>query len=173
MKAGDSNGLASAPARSARTRKGSQRILRRNHSGWSSQRARDCIRLALDDLQQHTRGALRHCSALFPLLSGAQTEAEAFGKFVLREACFLADAAHVRPRDNETPGSLVSVETFGTNKIDESLIADLVRVHFDLRPAAIIHNLNLRRPIYLQTAAYGHFGRVDLDCTAHRLATGV
>jgi hypothetical protein len=38
-----------------------------------------------------------------------------------------------------------------------------VRVHFDLRPAAIIHNLNLRRPIYLQTAAYGHFGRPDLD----------
>ena len=57
----------------------------------------------------------------------------------------------------------VSVETFGTHKIDESLIADLVRVHFDLRPAAIIHNLNLRRPIYLQTAAYGHFGRLDLD----------
>ena len=57
----------------------------------------------------------------------------------------------------------VFVETFGTHKIEESLIADLVRVHFDLRPAAIIHNLNLRRPIYLQTAAYGHFGRLDLD----------
>jgi S-adenosylmethionine synthetase len=57
----------------------------------------------------------------------------------------------------------VFVETFGTNKIDESLIADLVRVHFDLRPAAIIHNLNLRRPIYQQTATYGHFGRPDLD----------
>jgi S-adenosylmethionine synthetase len=57
----------------------------------------------------------------------------------------------------------VFVETFGTHKIEESLIADLVRVHFDLRPAAIIHNLNLQRPIYLQTAAYGHFGRPDLD----------
>jgi S-adenosylmethionine synthetase len=57
----------------------------------------------------------------------------------------------------------VLVETFGTHKIEESLIADLVRVHFDLRPAAIIHNLNLRRPIYLQTATYGHFGRTDLD----------
>ncbi len=57
----------------------------------------------------------------------------------------------------------VFVETFGTHKIDEPLIADLVRAHFDLRPAAIIHNLNLRRPIYLQTAAYGHFGRPDLD----------
>jgi S-adenosylmethionine synthetase len=57
----------------------------------------------------------------------------------------------------------VFVETFGTNKIDESRIADLVRDHFDLRPAAIIYNLDLRRPIYLQTAAYGHFGRPDLD----------
>jgi hypothetical protein len=47
----------------------------------------------------------------------------------------------------------VFVETFGTHKIDEPLIADLLRVHFDLRPAAIIHNLNLRRPIYQQTAA--------------------
>ena len=57
----------------------------------------------------------------------------------------------------------VFVETFGTNKIDESRIADLVREFFDLRPAAIIHNLALRRPIYLQTASYGHFGRPDLD----------
>jgi S-adenosylmethionine synthetase len=57
----------------------------------------------------------------------------------------------------------VFVETFGTNKIDEVRIAELVRDHFDLRPGAIIHNLNLRRPIYQQTAAYGHFGRPDLD----------
>jgi S-adenosylmethionine synthetase len=55
------------------------------------------------------------------------------------------------------------VETFGTNTIDESRIAELVGEHFDLRPAAIIHNLNLRRPIYKQTAAYGHFGRPELD----------
>jgi S-adenosylmethionine synthetase len=57
----------------------------------------------------------------------------------------------------------VLVETFGTGKIDDPTIADLVTKHFDLRPAAIIHNLNLRRPIYRQTAAYGHFGRPDLD----------
>jgi S-adenosylmethionine synthetase len=57
----------------------------------------------------------------------------------------------------------VFVETFGTNKIEEARIAELVREFFDLRPAAIIHNLNLRRPIYRQTAAYGHFGRPDLD----------
>jgi S-adenosylmethionine synthetase len=57
----------------------------------------------------------------------------------------------------------VLVETFGTHKIPEEKIAELVKAHFDLRPAAIIHNLNLRRPIYRQTAAYGHFGRPDLD----------
>lgn len=55
------------------------------------------------------------------------------------------------------------VETFGTNKVPNSLIEKLIREHFDLRPAAIIHNLELRQPIYRQTAAYGHFGRTDLD----------
>jgi S-adenosylmethionine synthetase len=63
----------------------------------------------------------------------------------------------------------VLVETFGTNKIDESRIAELVKAHFDLRPAAIIHHLTLRRPIYKQTAAYGHFGRPDLDLPWERL----
>ncbi len=57
----------------------------------------------------------------------------------------------------------VFVETFGTNRVDEEKIADLIRAYFDLRPAAIIHNLALRRPIYKQTASYGHFGRPDLD----------
>jgi S-adenosylmethionine synthetase len=57
----------------------------------------------------------------------------------------------------------VLVETFGTGVIEEEKIAELVKTTFDLRPAAIIHNLNLRRPIYKQTAAYGHFGRPDLD----------
>ena len=57
----------------------------------------------------------------------------------------------------------VLVETFGTAKIDEEKIAALVTAHFDLRPAAIIASLNLRRPIYKQTASYGHFGRPDLD----------
>jgi len=57
----------------------------------------------------------------------------------------------------------ISVETFGTGTIEEEKIAELVKSHFDLRPAAIIHHLNLRRPIYKQTAAYGHFGRPDLD----------
>jgi S-adenosylmethionine synthetase len=57
----------------------------------------------------------------------------------------------------------VLVETFGTGVIPEEKIAELVAANFDLRPAAIIHNLNLRRPIYKQTASYGHFGRPDLD----------
>ena len=57
----------------------------------------------------------------------------------------------------------VHVETFGTNTVPEEKIVELVRAHFDLRPAAIIHNLDLRRPIYKQTASYGHFGRPELD----------
>ncbi|WP_133964857.1 methionine adenosyltransferase [Eubacterium limosum] len=57
----------------------------------------------------------------------------------------------------------VFVDTFGTGKIADDKIADLVRKHFDLRPAAIIKNLDLRKPIYKQVAAYGHFGRNDLD----------
>jgi len=55
------------------------------------------------------------------------------------------------------------VETFGTGKVDDAVILDLVKKHFDLRPAGIIKMLDLRRPIYRQTAAYGHFGRLDLD----------
>ncbi len=57
----------------------------------------------------------------------------------------------------------ISVETFGTAKIDDDRILDLIRQHFDLRPGAIIRDLDLRRPIYRQTAAFGHFGRPDLD----------
>ncbi|MBR4944670.1 MAG: methionine adenosyltransferase [Peptococcaceae bacterium] len=57
----------------------------------------------------------------------------------------------------------VLVDTFGTNKVDEEKIAKAVLENFDLRPAGIIRELDLRRPIYRQTAAYGHFGRTDLD----------
>jgi S-adenosylmethionine synthetase len=55
------------------------------------------------------------------------------------------------------------VDTFGTGKVDEVVIEELIGKHFDLRPAAIIKKLDLRRPIYKQLAAYGHFGRTDLD----------
>ncbi len=57
----------------------------------------------------------------------------------------------------------VSVETFGTGKVDQEVLLDLINRHFDLRPGAIIRDFDLRRPIYRQTAAYGHFGRDDLD----------
>ena len=57
----------------------------------------------------------------------------------------------------------VMVETFGTAKVPEEKIEALISEYFDLRPAAIIHNLQLRRPIYQQVAAYGHFGRDDLE----------
>ncbi|SVA30569.1 uncharacterized protein METZ01_LOCUS83423 [marine metagenome] len=57
----------------------------------------------------------------------------------------------------------VSIETFETNKVSNEKIDELVASHFDLRPGAIIRDLDLRRPIYKQTAAYGHFGRDDLD----------
>lgn len=63
----------------------------------------------------------------------------------------------------------VFVETFGTGKADPMEISKAVREIFDLRPAAIIEHLNLRRPIYRQTAAYGHFGRDDLDLPWERL----
>lgn len=57
----------------------------------------------------------------------------------------------------------VNVETFGTGKIPDEAIVQLVNEHFDLRPGAIIRDLNLRRPIYRPTAAYGHFGRTDIE----------
>jgi S-adenosylmethionine synthetase len=57
----------------------------------------------------------------------------------------------------------ILVDTFGTGKISEDKLVQLVQKHFDLRPAGIIKTLNLRRPIYRQTAAYGHLGRTDID----------
>ncbi len=57
----------------------------------------------------------------------------------------------------------ISLETFGTGHIPDQAILDLVNKHFDLRPGAIINDLNLRRPIYRATASYGHFGRDDID----------
>jgi len=59
----------------------------------------------------------------------------------------------------------ILIDTFGTAKIDEGKIAELVRTNFQLTPKGIIESLNLRRPIYRKTAAYGHFGRDDADFT--------
>ena len=63
----------------------------------------------------------------------------------------------------------VRVDTFGTSKLTEGELVGIVRKHFDLRPAGIIKMLDLRRPIYKQTAAYGHFGRTDLDLPWEKL----
>jgi S-adenosylmethionine synthetase len=57
----------------------------------------------------------------------------------------------------------IAIDTFGTGKVEENILVDLVEKNFDLRPAGIIKMLDLRRPIYKQTAAYGHFGRTDVD----------
>ncbi|MCT4545211.1 MAG: methionine adenosyltransferase [Vallitalea sp.] len=57
----------------------------------------------------------------------------------------------------------VLVNTYGTGKISDEEITEIINKHFDLRPAAIIRDLNLRRPIYRKTAAYGHFGRIDIE----------
>ena len=62
----------------------------------------------------------------------------------------------------------ISVNTFGTSKIDEEKISDLVREHFDLRPRQLINMLDLKRPIYQSTAAYGHFGREESAFTREK-----
>lgn len=63
----------------------------------------------------------------------------------------------------------IMLETFGTEKVPHAKIVELVNKHFDMRPAAIIRDLNLRRPIYQATAAYGHFGRHDIDAPWERM----
>ncbi|HEX9056184.1 MAG TPA: methionine adenosyltransferase [Ktedonobacterales bacterium] len=63
----------------------------------------------------------------------------------------------------------IFVETFGTGKVSDEDLVKLIREHFDLRPAGIIQGLNLRRPIYQPTAAFGHFGRTDIDAPWERL----
>ena len=80
-------------------------------------------------------------------------------------AAGLADRAEVQVAYAIGQASPVGlyVETFGTEKVDPAKIEKAIREVFDLRPLAIINDLDLRRPIYAQTAAYGHFGRTDLD----------
>ena len=63
----------------------------------------------------------------------------------------------------------IEVDTFGTGKLSDDRLVEIIREHFDLRPAGIIKMLDLRRPIYKQTAAYGHFGRTDVDLPWEKL----
>ena len=65
--------------------------------------------------------------------------------------------------------SSIRVDTFGTGKLSNAKLVEIIRDNFDLRPAGIIKMLDLRRPIYKQTAAYGHFGRNDLDLPWEKL----
>ena len=66
----------------------------------------------------------------------------------------------------------IMVDTFGTGKLSDEKLVEIIRENFDLRPAGIIQMLNLRRPIYKQTAAYGHFGRTDVDLPWEQTAKG-
>ena len=63
----------------------------------------------------------------------------------------------------------IMADTFGTGKVSDEKLVEIIRENFDLRPAGIIKMLNLRRPIYKQTAAYGHFGRTDIDLPWEKL----
>ena len=62
----------------------------------------------------------------------------------------------------------IAIDTFGTGKVDEEKLIEIVRSHFDLRPKGIIQMLDLQRPIYSKTAAYGHFGREEPEFTWER-----
>ena len=62
----------------------------------------------------------------------------------------------------------IMVDTFGTGKVSDDKLVEIIRENFDLRPAGIIKMLDLRRPIYKQTAAYGHFGRTDVELSWER-----
>ena len=63
----------------------------------------------------------------------------------------------------------IMVDTFGTGVLEDDKLVEIIRENFDLRPAGIIQMLDLRRPIYKQTAAYGHFGRTDIDLPWEKL----
>ena len=63
----------------------------------------------------------------------------------------------------------IMVDTFGTGKISDEKLVDIVKENFDLRPAGIIKMLDLRKPIYKQTATYGHFGRTDIELPWERM----
>ena len=63
----------------------------------------------------------------------------------------------------------IMVDTFGTGKLSDDRLVEIIRENFDLRPAGIIRMLDLRRPIYKQTAAYGHFGRLDVELPWEKL----
>ncbi len=116
-------------------------------------------------------GAARHGGGAFSGKDPSKVDRSAAyaGRYVAKNivAAGLADRCEIQVSYaiGVAEPTSISINTFGTHKIDEDKIAQLVREHFDLRPQGIIDMLDLRRPIYRKTAAYGHFGRDDADFT--------
>ena len=116
-------------------------------------------------------GAARHGGGAFSGKDPSKVDRSAAyaGRYVAKNivAAGLADKCEIQVSYaiGVAEPTSISINTFNTNRIDEAKIADLVREHFDLRPRGIIEMLDLRRPIYRATAAYGHFGRNDKELT--------
>jgi S-adenosylmethionine synthetase len=116
-------------------------------------------------------GAARHGGGAFSGKDPSKVDRSAAyaGRYVAKNivAAGLADKCEIQVSYaiGVAEPTSISINTFGTAKIDEAKIADLVREHFDLRPRGIIEMLDLRRPIYRATAAYGHFGREEPNFT--------
>jgi S-adenosylmethionine synthetase len=116
-------------------------------------------------------GAARHGGGAFSGKDPSKVDRSAAyaGRYVAKNivAAGLADKCEIQVSYaiGVAEPTSISINTFGTNKINEDTIAQLVREHFDLRPRGIIEMLDLRRPIYRATAAYGHFGREEAGFT--------
>ncbi|MFZ5601372.1 MAG: methionine adenosyltransferase [Pseudomonadota bacterium] len=116
-------------------------------------------------------GAARHGGGAFSGKDPSKVDRSAAyaGRYVAKNivAAGLADKCEIQVSYaiGVAEPTSISINTFNTNRIDEAKIAELVREHFDLRPRGIIEMLNLRRPIYRATAAYGHFGREETGFT--------
>lgn len=116
-------------------------------------------------------GAARHGGGAFSGKDPSKVDRSAAyaGRYVAKNvvAAGLADRCEIQVSYaiGVAEPTSISINTFGTNKVSEEQIAALVREHFDLRPRGVIEMLDLRRPIYRATAAYGHFGREDANFT--------
>ena len=119
-------------------------------------------------------GMARHGGGAFPGKDPSKVDRSAAyaGRYVAKNivAAGLADRCEIQVSYaiGVAEPTSISIDTFGTAKIDENAIIDLVRTHFDLRPKGLINMLDLKRPIYRPTAAYGHFGREQADFTWER-----